>query len=103
MAIFITYLSGDCYIDQTLVTQTSRSALAAGCVDTAGILGGPGGTLAVPLGTDFNALTGAVSGFSNSQPWFNMLRNYWQTMCLAVQLETYGQQYAQAMHKRMAC
>ncbi len=63
---FITYLSGDCYIDQTTVTQTSRVATSAGCVDTLGILGGPGGTLAAPLGIDYNAFTGApLGGFSN--------------------------------------
>ncbi|MGY8756466.1 MAG: hypothetical protein ACKVLC_03740, partial [Phycisphaerales bacterium] len=63
---FITYLSGDCYIDQTSVTQTSRFTFTAGCVDTAGILGGPGGTLAAPLGIDYNAFTGApLGGFSN--------------------------------------
>ncbi|MFT4593722.1 MAG: hypothetical protein ACI9JK_001435, partial [Phycisphaerales bacterium] len=61
---FVTYLSGDCYIDQTSVSQTSRELFAAGCVDTFGILSGPG----FPQ-DDYIALTGApLGGFSNVNP-----------------------------------
>ncbi len=60
----ISYLTGDCYIDQTSVTQTGRTALdnpekPIGCLDTDGTLGGPGGN-------DFVVVTGLPSGFGSN-------------------------------------
>ena len=52
----ISYFTGDCYIDQTTVAQTSRQTTPIGCADTDGTLGGP-------TGTDFIVITGQPVGF----------------------------------------
>jgi hypothetical protein len=52
----ISYFTGDCYIDQTTVAQTSRQATPIGCADTDGTLGGP-------TGNDFIVITGMPVGF----------------------------------------
>ena len=60
----VTLLTGDCYIDQTVILQTSRAApvtglpfgFPIGCADTTGLT--PGGVLGGPAGGDLVVSTG---------------------------------------------
>jgi len=56
---YISYFTGDCYIDQTFMMQTERAQanpFPIGCNDTDGTLGGP-------TGSDFIVITGAPTNF----------------------------------------